>query len=975
MADTSNEMTQLKYGPQFPAADYHSIRQGGAKNHRVNIGCGGILISTYNVRTLLGEAKLVELEEELSTIKWHIIGLAEVRRHGENLEHLQSGNLLYTRGKENVSQSGVGFLIHKEIAKNVTEFKSTSDRVAMIVLKLNSRYSMKIVQVYMPTSTHPDEEIEEVYEEIEELLDSCKTHYTMVMGDFNATIGLRRDGESHVLGKYGVGHRNERGDRLIEFATSRNLHIANTKFQKKSKWTWKSPDGKTLNEIDFIMTNRIDTVKDVKVLNKVNAGSDHRLIRSKIKFQHNIERSKLTCKARKSINLPRLREMKQIFQLELSNRFQVLSTSEADIERSYQDLAKTIIETAQKVAGPQKKSTADKISDGTRKMLVERREMKRHSTIRDKIRYVELCKNIRKRMRDEIRQYNTKIVEQALLANKGTKAARLKAINGRKLMVAIKDDQGNILTDRERIVQRCAEFYKKLYSSTQDRPTISSTQREPVPHVTCSEIENALKHMTRGKAPGPDGVVIELIQDSGPEVWARLAELFTKCLETSTIPSDWNEGSIVLLHKKGDITDINNYRPISLLSHTGKLFSKIILNRMEATLNYNQAREQAGFRKGYSTMDHLQVLTQLIEKTNEYEVPMCLAFIDYEKAFDSVEHLGIISAIRNHGVNEAYADLLTNTYNNGYAEIRLERVSRKFPIRRGARQGDTISPKLFNAGLEEVFRKLQWDTVGLRVNGENISHLRFADDIALISSDPVELQEMINQLNDESNKLGLKMNMKKTKVMFNKFSREIEVKVNNIKIEKVNQYVYLGQLVTMQNDKSDEIKRRIIAGWTAFNKNRDIMKSKVPMCLKRKVYNQCVLAAMTYGSQTWAITKRMQERLRVTQRSMERAMVGTTRRDRKTNMWLRQQTGVQDIVCKVKKLKWQWAGHIARTTDDRWTKIVTEWIPLQGKRKQGRPSMRWEDDIRKFLGVTWMRQANNRKKWCQHGEAFIQQWI
>ena len=179
----------------------------------------------------------------------------------------------------------------------------------------------------------------------------------------------------------------------------------------------------------------------------------------------------------------------------------------------------------------------------------------------------------------------------------------------------------------------------------------------------------------------------------------------------------------------------------------------------------------------------------------------------------------------------------------------------------------------------------------------------------------------------------------------------------------------------MQNDKADEIKRRIVAGWTAFNKNRDIMKSKVPMCLKRKVYNQCVLTAMTYGSQTWAITKRMQERLRVTQRSMERAMVGTTRRDRKTNVWLRQQTGVQDIVCRMKKLKWQWAGHIARTTDDRWTKIVTEWIPLQGKRKQGRPSMRWEDDIHKFLGVTWMREAKNRKVWCQHGEAFIQQWI
>ena len=82
---------------------------------------------------------------------------------------------------------------------------------------------------------------------------------------------------------------------------------------------------------------------------------------------------------------------------------------------------------------------------------------------------------------------------------------------------------------------------------------------------------------------------------------------------------------------------------------------------------------------------------------------------------------------------------------------------------------------MFNAGLEEVFRRLEWDTVGLRTNGKNISHLRFADDIVLISSSSTELQEMIIQLNEESNQLRIKMNMKKTKVMFNKFSPEIDI--------------------------------------------------------------------------------------------------------------------------------------------------------------------------------------------------------
>src|SRR5271156_3493502 len=132
------------------------------------------------------------------------------------------------------------------------------------------------------------------------------------MGDFNATIGKQQDGENHVLGRHGAGRRNERGDRLVEFATSRNLYIANTKFHMKSKWTWRSPDGKTTNEIDFII-NRVETVKDVQVINRVNVGSDHRMVRNKIQFQHKVERNGLKCRTKKAINLPKLSKMKEVF--------------------------------------------------------------------------------------------------------------------------------------------------------------------------------------------------------------------------------------------------------------------------------------------------------------------------------------------------------------------------------------------------------------------------------------------------------------------------------------------------------------------------------------------------------------------------------------------------------------------------------------------------------------------------------------
>ena len=95
--------------------------------------------------------------------------------------------------------------------------------------------------------------------------------------------------------------------------------------------------------------------------------------------------------------------------------------------------------------------------------------------------------------------------------------------------------------------------------------------------------------------------------------------------------------SFIIINKKGDKQNLNNYRPITLLPNIYKLFTKILTNRLTDTLDENQPREQAGFRSGYSTIDHLHTINQLIEKTLEYNKPLCLAFVDYEKAFDSRE--------------------------------------------------------------------------------------------------------------------------------------------------------------------------------------------------------------------------------------------------------------------------------------------------------------------------------------------------
>jgi exonuclease III len=106
----------------------------------------------------------------------------------ETGKQMVSGNFLYTIGQDNKSQAGVGFLMHKDVAKNIMEFKGLLERTAMLIVKFNSKYSVKIIQVYAPTSACSNEVVKSMYEEINELMDQVTVQYTILMGDFNVKI-------------------------------------------------------------------------------------------------------------------------------------------------------------------------------------------------------------------------------------------------------------------------------------------------------------------------------------------------------------------------------------------------------------------------------------------------------------------------------------------------------------------------------------------------------------------------------------------------------------------------------------------------------------------------------------------------------------------------------------------------------------------------------------------------------------------
>uniref|UniRef100_A0A914WY37 Reverse transcriptase domain-containing protein n=1 Tax=Plectus sambesii TaxID=2011161 RepID=A0A914WY37_9BILA len=134
------------------------------------------------------------------------------------------------------------------------------------------------------------------------------------------------------------------------------------------------------------------------------------------------------------------------------------------------------------------------------------------------------------------------------------------------------------------------------------------------------------------------------------------------------------------------------------------------------------------------------------------------------------------------------------------------RYKNKIDIHRGVQQGDTISPKLFTACLEHIFRRLPWDDRGININGRCLSNLCFADDIALFANTANKLQQMASELNDDTDQVGLKINSSKTKTMSTTPLLN-PIQLDDSEIEAIDNFIYLSQLVTIVRDHTREIRR------------------------------------------------------------------------------------------------------------------------------------------------------------------------
>jgi len=911
---------------------------------------------------------LVELEK----MKWDIIGLSASQIKESSIEILPSGHFLFNSGNDNSRSNGTGFLVHKSISPFISDYQGISDRLA--VLSLQGRDNKIVfIQVYFPTLQHPDEEVEKLYNQIQELIDKIpRRDFVFIMGDFNARVGGLHSTHPHCVGKHTIGLSNDRGERLASFCSANNFHLTNTFFQKRRLYTWNHPNGKSKGQIDFILSRNkfCQNVTDASVLNTPSI-SDHRFLRAEVKLDYIWQKPKSPIK---KFNISALKnvETANSFQVELSNRFlPLIDNLPTDVEEFSNSVNNHIIETAKKITPSVKSPIPAWMQNDTLNAINNKKEVrKKHgdSSTQYKVAKAETKKLVK---RDRINQLNDDLDEISNLPPDKQFFLAMKKLKTRKRNISwgIKDKNGKILTSKEEILERWALFYEDLYDDPNTCDFLPTTHELPIPPIVKSEIISAIDRLASGKSPGIDSIHSEFLKAGGDAMVQILHILFNTILETGDIPSSFRKALIVVLYKKDDRSECKNYRPISLLSHVYKLFMTIIGNRITDDLYSCFPDSQAAYQPGRGTTEQIFALCQMIEKSIEFNKPLYMIFIDFTKAFDSIKLDKLWSILDKTSLNKNYINLLKSVYDGSQASIKTDLGNSRFiDIKKGVKQGDMLSAILFCVALAAVMLKTEEVcNSGFSIGGRILSNLSYADDIALTNDCSIKLQGFVNELAKNAREIGLEINLGKTKSMStDKRQRSLNMTIYNQPIKQVTEFIYLGHKLTSSSNHEATLKHRIGLGWAAFQNNSTILKSKrVPIHVKVKVYLVYVLPVVLHGLDCITWTKQLSDRIEVFQNHVMRFITGHRLVDKTRILTLRNVTSLPPLFDRVKSKTLKLFGHVKRSSIGL-SKLCFEGM-VEGKRSRGKPKRRWRDNILPWSNTEhWCsinKLALDRKKW------------
>ena len=943
-----------------------------------------INIGTWNVRTMLKAGKLENVKEEMRRMKLNIMGLCETRWKGRGDFISYDTRVIYSGGQE--SQRGVAILLDEKSAKCVKSVNYISDRI--LGVRINAKPTdLFIIQVYMPTSNHSNEEVAEMYEKIESIISSEKGKIvTIVMGDWNAVVGEGRDGQE--VGNYGLGHRNDRGEDLVEFCKQQRMCITNTWFKhhKRQRYTWKQPGDGNRYQIDYIMIKQRyrNSIKDARSYSGPDADTDHNMvmIKMRVKFKKVMKGKML-----KKWNLTGLKNdlkcmnFRDRVDMALCNDLEP-EQEQTDINNTWRQLKEAITASAEQTIGynVQKRIRKPWVTQEMLDKMNERRKWKNITSDEGKRQYRKLNNQLRretdkakelwwKEQCDTLEKFNRENRSDQLYRKikEITRKAKGHQTN------SLKSKDGKLLTTAKEIRDRWKEYLEDLYTKEEKPDHIAIEECTELceddigPRILKSEIEAAINEMKYNKAAGIDNIPVEFLKNLGKTGRQKLMKLCQEIYDKGKWPNEFTESIVIPIEKKAGATECSDFRTLSLIPHAAKIVLKILTKRLYAKSQFFIGEDQYGFRRGCGTREAIAGLRMICDRSMEHGEEVFICYVDYEKAFDRVNWIKMMEILHDIGVDWRDRRLIAELYMNQSAYVRFDgEFSKPAIIGRGNRQGCPLSPILYiiydEALMKEAFRNVN---AGITVGGRTINSLRFADDKAILASNEEGLQELMTRLNDVSEEYGMKINTKKTKVMHVSRKRNVRltIQINRTKIEQVQEFKYLGSIMTENGSCDKEIKTRIALGKLAFKERQQLLTSKLNRVLKKRIIKCLIWSITLYGAETWTMKKATNRRLEAFEMWLWRRMEKISWTQRKTNVQVLEQVEEERALLKIiSNRKKTWLGHIMRQDHS----LLLDLIEgrMEGKNMPGRRRFNLLSDLFGTIKYVMVKHAaQDRSAW------------
>ena len=430
-----------------------------------------LTVGTWNVQTLWAAGKLELLRNEMKRFRYDIIGISEVRWTGKG--ETSAGDFIWS-GEEKLHMKGVGFLLSAQAKRALIGYNPVSSRIISARFEAVP-FNITVIHVYAPTSASSDEDIEAFYSDIEgTLAKTGKSDVIILTGDWNAKVGDDNADWKCAMGKYGYGDRNERGERLLEFATTHSLYICNTRFEQKPnrKWTWASPDGIHKNMIDLILIQQRwkTSVINCRTFQSADISSDHSLVLCNIKLRLKKLHNKTLQGFKADVNRLRDEKTRQSYSTTLARNMGAIGPTR-NLEDHASEIGKAIKNAAESTIPARRTSRKPWISEETLKLADEKRKLRlvKNDSAGQAQRHKDMCRKVKRSARQDKENW---IQNQCEEADKGlqignTRQAynlikRLKNVYVPRLSV-IRDAQGTTLQSKDEIKQRWTQYCSNLY--------------------------------------------------------------------------------------------------------------------------------------------------------------------------------------------------------------------------------------------------------------------------------------------------------------------------------------------------------------------------------------------------------------------------------------------------------------------------------------------------------------------------------